>query len=67
LPVVFFTTLAGLLWADEVPDDEVAVVMGPPPAPVAAPVVPDEDDEEPALIRARGQALRDRLRINMPR
>ena len=57
----------GLLWADEVPDDEVAVVMGPPPAPVAAPVVPDEDDEEPALIRARGQALRDRLRLNMPR
>jgi hypothetical protein len=33
---------------------------------VAPPVVP-EDDEEPALVRARGQALRDRLRLNMPR
>ncbi len=47
------------------PDAEEVVMMGPP-APVAAPVVPDED-EEPALIQARGHALRDRLRINMPR
>jgi hypothetical protein len=56
----------GILWADRDPEDG---QMPPPaaPVPVVAPPVVPEDDEEPALVRARGQALRDRLRLNMPR
>ena len=46
----------GVLWADEVPDDE---AMGPPNAPPTVDAAPVEEGyEEPALIRARGQALR---------
>jgi len=57
----------GIEWADAVPNDEAALpapVMPPPPAP--EPAVPLED-LEPAMVRARGQNLRDNLRLAMRR
>ena len=50
-------------WADEVPDDG---EMAPPPAPVPVVAEVAQEDEEPVQVRARGQALRERLRREMP-
>jgi hypothetical protein len=53
----------GILWADEDPVDR---DMEPPPPPQPRAVAVAQEDEEPALIRARGQAIRDRICQNMP-
>jgi hypothetical protein len=48
-------------WDDE--DDE---QMDPPPAPQPVAAAVGNEDEEPALVRAPGQAIRDRIRLNIP-
>jgi hypothetical protein len=53
-----------ILWADRDPEDDAVAAMPPPPAP--GPPAVDQEDEEPLLVRARGQNVRDALRLNMP-
>jgi hypothetical protein len=45
-------------------DNDAVAAMLPPPAP--GPPAVDHEDEEPHLVRARGQNVRDALRLNMP-
>jgi hypothetical protein len=58
-----------ILWGEEDLEDDVdhEVLMPPPPAPIPVPALVRPHNEEPLLVRARGQNVRDALRLNMPR
>lgn len=55
----------GLLWADEGPEDEED--MPPPPVPAVPAAAMEQEELEPADVRARGQMVRERLLLRMPR
>jgi len=53
-----------ILWADRDLDNDAVAAMLLPPAP--GPPAVYHEDEEPLLVHARGQNVRDALRLNMP-